>query len=674
MTQGKIIEYIDQGKFICAVCLQDKGSSLHLLTSSNREVKLSGKRAVLVSNSTYPVSKGREELLTWLRNTDMQRNLLKEKVDVKELWELVREEEEQFDKAYLAQLVYGQSVSDDHLSGLVRAFFDDRVYFKMKDGLFSPNSEEKVQQILRQREEEALRKEMIHVGGGWLKQVLEGKNPAAPPHRDRIVNLLIQLALYGNEGADAKYGKELLAKADISDVQKVREILIRLGVWEEDENLDLLRAGIETTFPQNQLDASSELACSMPDLGDREDLRNLYVFTIDGPATLDFDDAVSLEISKDGVELGIHIADVCSIIQPGSVLDQEASERGSSLYLPRREIPMIPHDLSHNTLSLLQGCDRPAVSLLARFEKSGKLAEYRFLSSVIRVNRKLTYEEADAILESEDGGGLDTPDSEGLGQKLGQMLQMARRLQLERMNQDAMRITLPELQVVFSGNSLLELKQDDQDTPSRTIIAELMILYNGLAAKYCRDNRIPALFRTQAEPSERLPDGDMDYIYYVFMQRRKLSPVRIESFAGPHSGLGLDAYIQVTSPIRRYLDLVVQRQIRSHLKGEPPVYNDKALEEIRMNLEPVVKLLQNIRRNRLRYWVLKYLGRRRGQKLRAVVLDEFRKSYRIVLRDYFLVAEINKREGRMLAPGDEVLVRIEKSDPWNDTLKLEYAE
>ena len=134
MNQGKIIEYIDQGKFICTLCLNDKINRLHLLTTSNREVNLSPKRAILISSTIIDTLKPREELLEKLKHTEETRSSLKAQIDVKELWELVRDEEESFDHKYLAQLVFGHTITDDHLSALVRALFEDHLHFKMKDG------------------------------------------------------------------------------------------------------------------------------------------------------------------------------------------------------------------------------------------------------------------------------------------------------------------------------------------------------------------------------------------------------------------------------------------------------------------------------------------------------------------------------------------------------------
>jgi len=450
MSQGKIIEYIDHGKFVCSICIQDKGTSLHLLTASNREVKLSPKRAVLISESNINISRPREELLAGLRQTEDMRVNLMAQIDIEELWELTRDEREHFDNRYLAQLAFGRDITDDHLSALVRVLFEDKLHFKMKDGRFLANSEERVEQILRQKEEEVLREERLTHGSAWLKDVQNGRSPEDPPHKEYIVSLLVQLALYGTDTPEAKYGKEMLSKAGISDIQMARALLIRLGIWEEDENLDLLRLGVETSFTEKQLEESSRLAGTETGFSGREDLRDLFIITIDGPFTRDFDDAVSLEIVGDELQLGIHIADLTATILPGSILDNEAAKRGTTLYLSRRQIPMIPNDLSPDTLSLLQGCDRPAISLLTRFEKSGKLLDYRFVTSVIRVGQKLTYEQVDDILNTEARSpDLNLEAPEKLTQMFKEMHRMSRRLQQERMKHDALRLSLPELQVMI---------------------------------------------------------------------------------------------------------------------------------------------------------------------------------------------------------------------------------
>ena len=190
----------------------------------------------------------------------------------------------------------------------------------MKDGRFLPNSEERVEQIIKQKEEEASREEILDLGGVWLRGLRQGKRLEDPSCMKDIVDLLVRLALYGNEDPDYKYGKELLARAGISDFSEIRGLLIALGVWEEDENIDLIRSGIKTSFTEGQLNESALLAGAKGGFQGREDLRELPCFTIDGPLTLDYDDALSIEFDGDILRLGIHISDVATTVRPAASL------------------------------------------------------------------------------------------------------------------------------------------------------------------------------------------------------------------------------------------------------------------------------------------------------------------------------------------------------------------
>ena len=659
MNQGKIIEYIDQGKFICSFCLQDKGNKLHLLTTSNREVNLSPKRAFLVSSPSIDPLGPREELLSRLKEAEEVRNRLKGDVHVKELWELIKDEKESFDYKYLTQLCFGEMVTDDHISALVRALFEDRLYFKMKEGYFFPNSEDRVDAILQQREEDAAREETLKQGSAWLKQALENKMAQESPYKADVINLLMEMALYGNEAPHFKSGKELLLRAGISDIQQARNSLITLGVWEEDENLDLHRLGIKMSFSEEHLHESDRLA--RVELGEeaREDLRNLNTFTIDGAFTRDFDDALSLEMIGDFIHVGIHIADVAEFVTPDSLLDKEASQRGSSLYFPRRQIPMIPPDLSQDTLSLKQGCDRPAISLLCEFDKTGSLVNYRFVPSLVNVRRQLTYDQVNELIMQES--------------QLEQMHWLTQRLHQKRIDQGALILSLPEAFVKFHSDSSISIEMMDQETPSRMLVAEFMILYNWLAARFCRDNNIPILYRRQGKPSKRISVDEAGYFYFVFKQRRKLSPLMIDTEPTPHKGLGLDVYTNVSSPIRRYLDLVVQRQIRNSLLDKALAYDKEELGKIRMSVEPILKGLERVKRNRIRYWVQKYLLQHVGEAFNALILDTMKSKYRILLTDFLLVAEMRREDGQVLSEGQRILVKVVRSDPWNDLLSLEYV-
>lgn len=660
MTQGNIVEYVEQGRFICAFCLEDKGNRFHLLTSLNREISLAPKRAVLISASDMDATWPREELLSRLKAKEQIRTHLKAQVDAREIWELVKDENEIFDNRYLAHLAFGDTVSEDHRSAVVRALFENRLYFKMKDGHFLPHSEDKVEQILKQQEAEALRAERLKQGGLWLKEVRKGNRPEDPSCRDAIIQDLIELALYENAASDLKYKKELLANADMQDIREVREVLVQLGVWEEDENRDLLRFGIDTVFTPDQMAEAHRLAALEFNRTGREDLRDLPSITIDGTLTRDYDDALSLEVKGDEVHLGVHIADVAAVIAPGSLMDRVAKDRASSQYLPQRQIPMIPEALSQDALSLKQGYDRPAVSLMAAFDRKGVLLEHRFAPSIIRIRRQLSYAEVDEAYEREEA--------------LRQMFDLSQSLRQQRINQGAISLSLPESEIRFNPDQTLSLELIEQDTPARIMVAEMMILYNWLIAKFCHDHQIPVLFRTQSEPSEKLPLDEKGYLYYVFQQRRKLSPLQIQTTPSPHSGLGVPVYTQATSPIRRYLDLVTQHQLNGFLSGQGPPWDEKGLEALRLCVEPVVRNVALIKRNRLRYWTLKYLSQHQGEQFKALVLDELKRKYRILLEDFLMIVDLKRQNGIILGQGQKIQVRIKKADPWEDTLVLEYVE
>lgn len=659
MKEGKIVEYIEEGRIVSTLCLQEKGSRLHVLTPMNREINLSPKRAILISENSCNISRPREQLLETLKEIERNKERLKAKVDVQGLWELIRDEGEDFDSKYLAELCFGDELNDDHVSATLRALFEDRLYFKLKNGKLIPNTEHRVEEILKQRKEAVEREERLIRRSAWLKAFLAGEDHEDERSKEEVIHFLIQLALFGKEAPEHEEGKELLSRAGIFDLRDARNLLIKMGVWEEDENLDLHRKQIQAAFKEKELEEARRLSTLSTIEADLEDIRNLNALTIDGPLTRDFDDALSLELQNGNVCLGVHIADVADVLLPESPLDRTAAERASSLYLPRRQIPMIPTDLSCEALSLKQGCDRRAISLLAHFDLSGNLLGYRFTRSLIRVTDNLTYQEVDR--------NIDTQEELGLLHKISQALRQKRK------EQGSIILSLPELHINFAPDSSFSPELIPQDTPSRIMVAELMILYNWLLARLLRDNQVPTLYRTQPEPEERLSMDENDYLFYAFSQRRKLLPLLIDTSPKAHSILGVDVYTQATSPLRRYLDLVVQRQLNAFLTGKGSYYDEKDLDETRIAVEPRLKILSSIKRARIRYWVLKYLQLHKDRDYTALILYELKTKYRVLLVDFLLVSEIRRKPDYNLNPGERITVRVRKADPWEDLLELDYV-
>lgn len=659
MSEGKIIEYIDQRRIVTSVCLKDRVSKLQLLTSSNQETSIPPKRALLVSSASLTISRPREELVRKLKAIEKKRLEYRERVSVQELWELTHEENEVFSFAGLAELSFGNHVTDDHISALVRALFADRVYFKLKDNRFVPNTPDKVEQLAKAIEVAELREREITQGGWFLKELINGRMPEDPPLKEKTIEVLTQLALYGKDAPDFKLGKEMFSRAGIKDITQAHNLLVRLNVWNEDENLDLHKFHIKTDFREPVLEEADRITQEEIDFVGREDLTGLPIFTIDGPHTRDFDDALSLEPVNGGYRLGIHITDVAPFIEPDGPLDREAFGRASSIYLPVTHIPMLPPKLSSGALSLVKDVNRFAITLFGDFNENWDLMGYRFALTVVRVEKQLTYDEVNEMY-------LQNPIHVAL-------YRLAQALRQRRAMNGAMLIPLPEIHFAFDDGSPVRAALIEQDTPARIMVSECMILYNWLAAKFASETGVPILYRGQEPPQEILPFDEFHYIYYVFRQRRRLHPLSIDTMPRPHSGIGVDVYTNATSPLRRYMDLLVQRQIRSGLIEDKPVYTESRIKEVGISVQQTLKDIGLMKRNQMRYWVLKYLAGRIDERLPAIVFQKLRSKYLVILTDLLFVAELPLVSTHELLPGEEITVAVKRSAPRDDILTLELA-
>jgi exoribonuclease-2 len=400
---------------------------------------------------------------------------------------------------------------------------------------------------------------------------------------------------------------------------------------------------------------------ALPDIyaAQRQDLTHLDIITIDGERTRDFDDALSLEAVPDGWRLGIHIADVSATVLPQTLLDLEAQARGTSIYLPERRLPMLPEELSENIVSLLVYQQRLALSFLVTLSPDAEIKDWVIVPSLIAVQRRLTYHEVDSLLNQD--------------QQLTTLSHLTRRLKERRLSRGGYELKLPEVWVTFTPQGDTQVVVEDQETASRQLVAEAMVLANSLAARFLADQGIAALYRGQPEPREPIKPATDKSLLELWQDRRRLSRVVMDLTPSPHWGLGLPCYTFATSPIRRYLDLVIHRQILATVSGHPPIYTPDALEQILATIEPAMRRAGQLKTRRLRYWLLKHLSTRIGQKLEALVLESLPHRYRLMLPDILLEFFMAAPATMKLSPGDAVLVRLDRVNPREDQIKVSLA-
>ena len=664
---GAVVEFFDEKRLLCAVCLEVRDARLQVLTEQNRQANVASKRILRVDERPLDLGQGRAELLAALQEKVARRQDLMARVSVEELWDLLQEEEEGFDPGQLAEFCFSEEVTGDHTSAVLRALLGDALYFKYRNGLFYPNSPERLEQVRLQLEREAQKERELAESSTWLAAVWRGETVPAPENRDRYIRMVMDLYLHGPEAATYQQAKTILSLAQIPLPQGAFQVLVKLGAWREDENLYFHRFGIQETFPPPVMTAADrveqELApvVSLGTYGEREDLTALELLTIDGPMTRDYDDALSVRALDHGTEVGIHIADAAEFVGRHGPLDEEALGRATSLYLPDSKIPMLPPLLSEGVCSLREGENRLALSLLIRFDQDDRLLDYRFTLSRVRVHRQLTYSDANDLIAT-DG-------------TLGYLFRLGTRLRRQRIVKGALHLPLPELRIWVNSNGVIHISRVDREAPSQVVVSELMILANALAAAELAARGVPAIYRSQEKPQEVLfdPNSAGDDLYLKYRQRRFLSRAELGITPKPHTGLGMEAYTSWTSPIRRYVDLVVQRQLKSMALGAPPAHDRDGLGEIVARVALPQSRAQLMKRQWTRYWVLRYLERERIKTLDALVLDQGVRNYYLLLPDYLLEANMPLAEGRRLKPGDHFRVEIVKVDPREEVLKLTMA-
>ena len=209
----------------------------------------------------------------------------------------------------------------------------------------------------------------------------------------------------------------------------------------------------------------------------------------------------------------------------------------------------------------------------------------------------------------------------------------------------------------------------NRESPGRMLVSELMIMANALASRLLSENNLSAIFRSQAEPRERLIGNEKGTLFQNWMQRKQINRLVLGSTPERHAGLGLPSYVTTTSPIRKYFDLVTQRQLRAVSGLEEP-YTQNQIEAIIAAAEEPMMQVGRIQYRRQRYWLLKHLQACTGQKEEALVLFKRRDGYIILLQKYMLECRLSGADNITLRPEDLIQVTIQHVHPRNDVITV----
>lgn len=358
------------------------------------------------------------------------------------------------------------------------------------------------------------------------------------------------------------------------------------------------------------------------DMEDREDFRDWEVVTVDPTTAKDFDDAISLTKDKKGTyHLGVHIADVSHYVPAGSPIDQEAELRCNSTYFPGECVPMLPPELSENLCSLRPKVNRLTVSVLMSIDKKGKLLNYKIVRGVIRSQKRFTYSEAKKVLDGEK--------SSEHSPLLKRMVELCKVLKKNRFERGSLELAMPEVRVVLDDKGEPQGLDYIEYDITHQMIEEFMLKANEVVAKHLTDLGEELPYRTHEEPSDENMQGfvtmakafghglpnkpspqELQALFDEVSERpygqylattyiRSLKQALYSPVNQGHYGLSLEHYCHFTSPIRRYADLIVHRNLFGEEHGGDALQRStercSEQERVSAKAEMAVNLLKKFR-------------------------------------------------------------------------------
>lgn len=391
-----------------------------------------------------------------------------------------------------------------------------------------------------------------------------------------------------------KLGKKLKANTYEGEVVKI------IG-HKNDPGVDILsiiaKYDFSDQFPEEVMKELDNIPNEIDenDIRNRVDLRSIELFTIDGDDAKDLDDAVSLKMLENGnYELGVHIADVSYYVKENTAIDKEAYNRGTSVYLVDRVLPMLPHKLSNGICSLNGGVDRFALSCIMEINEKGDVVNYNVFPSVIKSKLRMTYKKVNDILEKNIVDELYEP----FANTLRNMKKLSDILRENKKRRGYIDFEIPEVKIIVDEKGKpIELSKRVQGTGEK-LIEDFMIVANETVATYINNMELPFIYRVHGEPSQEKLNNFLNFVsilgYKPTGKLKKSSPQSVQNLLNQlkdkpefpifselllrsmqkavysdtnigHFGLGSECYTHFTSPIRRYPDTTVHRLLRTYI-------------------------------------------------------------------------------------------------------------
>ncbi|KAL3531809.1 hypothetical protein ACH5RR_005330 [Cinchona calisaya] len=603
-------------------------------------------------------------------------------------WIELLEKEKSVTVEELAEMIFGSAEPlESYCAHLLLS--NDDIYFTVLEtkgpfSVYGPRPAVQVEQLLQKKlAKESAEKEFDE----FIKLLKSAKElpPRAKPTKsswridEKIWHRIESLEAYAiddfkNDEQKKTAGMILKAMGLTKTSDAALNLLIDVGYFPVHVNLDLLKYNIRTDYRDEVLSAAESLLSDSSDLdeNDRIDLTHLKVYAIDVDEADELDDALSATRLQDGrIKVWIHVADPTSLVRAGSIIDKEAMKRGTSTFLPTATYPMFPEKLAMEGMSLKQGKGCNAVTVSVVLRSDGSIAEYSVENSIIKPTYMLTYESASELLHLNLEEEVELKILSGVAALRFRWRQQQGAIDTATI-ETRIKVTNPD-----DPEPSISLYVEDQADPAMRLVSEMMILCGEVIATYGSYNHIPLPYRGQPQSNidasvfAHLPEGPVRSSAIVRIMRAAemdfRKPIR-------HGVLGLPGYVQFTSPIRRYMDLLAHYQVKAFLRGDSPPFTAGQLEGIASLVNMSTRVVRRLCNSSLRYWMLEYLRRQSKERRFSALVLRFIKDRiaAILLLEVGLQASASVSVG--VEVGDEVKVRVEEAHPRDDVLSLKEVQ
>ena len=536
---------------------------------------------------------------------------------IQEAWELLEDEPLPLDE--LCELIYGEFTPQSAWSGY--QLLQEDLYFHGTPDAIEGYPQERIESVRQQRNA----KQQAQQQRAALLERLRSGTLEAEDHAE--LSDVEMLALGRSE-----ISRTLRDLGRDQRPENAHHLLLECGYWSADYNPYPARMGVEMEAASGDV---PELDLAEP----RTDLTHLAAWAIDDEGNSDPDDAISL----DGQRIWVHVADVAALVSPDSDLDLQARARGANLYLPEGTLTMLPPKATE-LLGLGLNARSPALSIGFTLTDQATIESIEIVTSWVKVTRT-SYANVDTQIEEETFAPL---------------YQLALQYQQRRLQQGAIRLELPEVKIRVNEGEI-------QITPlpklrSRDLVTEFMLMAGEAAALFAQQHDIPFPYSTQPppEPDEAgnpYPAPETAAEMYAF--RRRFQRSQLKTQPDHHAGLGMVQYSQVTSPLRRYLDLVAHQQLRSWIRQES-LLDSEALTERVGAAEAIIGNIRRAERCSNRHWTMGWLRNQDRWSSTGVLVDQMKQRGTFLIPQ--LALECKSRLKQPLALNESVTLTLSEVD------------